>query len=190
MMNNELLKNLFITCNHSKGTQKAYNYALKVYCSYFQMEIRDLLMEAEDEESKGIKWKHSKLKSRLLEFRHFLLGKYSLNTVKSIMINVIRFYKFYDIEIYDLPKMNEKSIQKPQPIYFSDLPDKAIIREAVAIANPVMKAMILFICSSGCARAETLSLTIQDYINALSEYLPRRNMDIFEIIDLLVTMTI
>lgn len=184
-MNNELLKNLFITCNHSKGTQKAYNYALKVYCSYFQMEIRDLLMEAEDEENKGIKWKHSKLKSRLLEFRHFLLGKYSLNTVKSIMINVIRFYKFYDIEIYDLPKMNEKSIQKPQPIYFSDLPDKAIIREAVAIANPVMKAVILFICSSGCARAETLSLTIQDYINALSEYLPRRNMDIFEIIDLI-----
>lgn len=89
MMNNELLKNLFITCNHSKGTQKAYNYALKVYCPYFQMEIRDLLMEAENEESKGIKWKHSKLKSRLLEFRHFLLGKYSLNTVKSIMINVI-----------------------------------------------------------------------------------------------------
>ncbi len=38
------------------------------------MEIRDLVMEAEYEESKIINWKHSKLKSRLLEFRHYLLG--------------------------------------------------------------------------------------------------------------------
>ncbi len=81
--------------------------------------------------------------------------------------------------------MNEKSIQKPQPIYFNDLPDKAIIREAVAIANPVMKAIILFICSSGCAMVKILSLTIHDYLNALSKYLPGRNIGIFEIIDLI-----
>ena len=48
-----------------------------------------------------------------------------------------------------------------------------------------MKAAILFICSSGCARAEVLSLRIQDYIDALSEYIPHKNMDIFEIIDLI-----
>lgn len=101
------------------------------------------------------------------------------------MINVIKFYKFYDVEIYELPKINEKYVQKPQPIYFSDLPDKKIIRKALSIANPVMKAAILFIASSGCARAETLSLTIEDYIDALSEYLPRRNLNIFEVIDLI-----
>ena len=28
------------------------------------------------------------------------------------MINDIKFYKFYDVEIYELPKINEKSIQK------------------------------------------------------------------------------
>ena len=48
-----------------------------------------------------------------------------------------------------------------------------------------MRAIILFICSSGCARAETLSLTIQDYIDSLSEYLPNNKKDIFEIIDYL-----
>lgn len=101
------------------------------------------------------------------------------------MMCVIKFYKFYDIEIYSLPKINQKSIQKLQPIYYSDLSDKEIIREAVNIATPVMKAAILFICSSGCARAETLSLKIQDYIDALSEYIPNKNMSIFEIIDLI-----
>lgn len=101
------------------------------------------------------------------------------------MINDIKFYKFYDVEIYELPKINEKSIQKPQPIYFTNLPDKKIIRDALGIANPVMKAIILFICSSGCGRAEYLSLTIQDYIDALSEYLPKNDLSIFEVIDLI-----
>lgn len=65
------------------------------------------------------------------------------------------------------------------------MPDKEIIRQALAISPPVMKAIILFSCSSGCARAETLSLTIQDYIDALSEYLPNKRMDIYQIIDYL-----
>ena len=143
------------------------------------MELDELLSEAESEESKGIKWKHRKIKFRLLDFRQYLLENYALNTVKSVMINVIKFYKFYDVEINELPKINEKSIQKPQPIYFSDLPDKKIIRDALDIANPVMKALIVFICSSGCARAEFLILTIQDYIDALSEYLPDKNMSIY-----------
>ncbi|PWB85404.1 hypothetical protein [Methanobrevibacter thaueri] len=38
---------------------------------------------------------------------------------------------------------------------------------------------------SGCVKTETLSLTIGDYIDVLSEYLPKRNMDIFHVIDYL-----
>lgn len=185
MKNNELLKNIFVTYNHSPTTQKAYVYALKQYSNYFGMDLHEFLREAEDEENKGIKWKHRKIKSRLLEFRQYYLSNYALNTTRSVMMCVTKFYKFYDIEIYSLPKINQKSIRKPQPIYYSDLPDKEIIREAVSIATPVMNAAILFICSSGCARAETLSLKIQDYIDALSEYLPRKDMGIFEIIDLI-----
>jgi integrase len=185
MKNNELLKNIFVTYNHSPTTQKAYVYALKQYSNYFDMDLHEFLREAEDEENRGIKWKHRKIKTRLLEFRQHYLTNYALNTTRSVMMCVTKFYKFYDIEIYSLPKINQKSIRKPQPIYYSDLPDKEIIREAVSIATPVMKAAILFICSSGCARAETLSLKIQDYIDALSEYLPRKDMDIFEIIDLI-----
>lgn len=84
-----------------------------------------------------------------------------------------------------MPKVNDKNIQKPPPIYFKDLPDKEVIREAFQISSPLMKAIILFSCSSGCARTETLGLTIGDYIEALAEYLPRHRMDIFEVIDYL-----
>lgn len=98
---------------------------------------------------------------------------------------IIFFYKFYGIEVWDLFKVNDKSIQKPAPIYFKDLSDNEVIREAFQIASPLMKAIILFSCSSGCARTETLSLTIGDYIKALSEYLPNNRKDIFDVIDYL-----
>jgi len=184
-MNDELLKNLSISCNHSKGTTFNYEIALRKYCNYFGMELKDFLKEAEEDEMNGVKWKHSRLKSKLIEYRHHLFQNYALGTVRKEMNCIIFFYKFYDIEILSLPKVNDKSIQKPAPIYFKDLPDKAVIREAFKIATPLMKAIILFSCSSGCARIETLSLTIGDYIDALSEYLPKRNMDIFHAIDYL-----
>ena len=110
---------------------------------------------------------------------------YAFSTVKKEMNCIKFFYKFNDIEILDLPKVNEKAIKKSAPIYFKDLPDKEVIREAFKLASPLMKAVILIGCSSGCARAETLSLTVGDYIEALSEYLPSRNMDIFKVIDYL-----
>lgn len=52
--------------------------------------------------------------------------------------------------MYVLTKINQKSIQKPQPIYFTDLPDKETIREAVGIATPVIKATILFLLQRMC----------------------------------------
>ena len=149
------------------------------------MELKDFLKEAEKDEINGVKWKHSRLKSKLTEYRHRIFQNYAPRTVRKEMNCIIFFYKFYDFEILSLPEVNDKSIQKPAQIYFKDLPDKAVIMEAFKIATPLMKAIILFSCSSGCARTETLSLTIGDYIDALSEYLPKRNKDIFHAIDYL-----
>lgn len=165
MMNDELFKNFSISCNHAKGTTQSYELSLRKYCIYFDMTLRELL---EEDEMKGVKWKHSRLKSKLVEYRHHMFQNYASGTVRKEMNCIIFFYKFYDIEVGDLPKVNDKSIQKPAPIYFKDLPDKEVIREAFQIASPLMKAIILFSCSSGCARTETLSLTIGDYIDVLS----------------------
>lgn len=80
MKNNALLKNLFITFDHSEGTRRAYIYALEKYAIYFKMELDEILKEDENEESEGIKWKYRKIKLRLLEFRQHLLENYTLNT--------------------------------------------------------------------------------------------------------------
>ena len=182
-MNDELLKNFFITNNYSLHTRKNYTTDLRQYCEYYKMTLQELLMEAEKEENDGVRWKFSKLKSKLLEYRQFLMQSYSYRTIKQKIAHIMKFYRFYEIDVKTLPRINEKSVEKTPPIYFKDLPDKKIIREALKISNPRMTAIILFMCSSGCARRETLNLTIQDYIDALSDYLPRREMSINEIID-------
>lgn len=129
----------------------------------------------------GVKWKLSSLKRRLIEFRHYLLENYAYNSYVTIFNCIINIYQYYDIEINKLPKLNHKAIKKFRPLNFKDLPDKAVIREAINICSPLMKALILFMCSSGCAIQEATNLTINDYLKSIEDYTDKR--DIFEAID-------
>jgi len=182
IMNNEqILNEVHSANNHSTATRNAYRLAVKNYCSYFDMDLQELLMEAEREESDGIRWKLRSLKRRLIEFRHHLLENYTYNTYKTWFNAILNIYKYYEIEIYDLPRINHKAVKKPKPLNYRDLPDKAVIREAINISTPLIKAVILFMCSSGCARQETINLTVNDYIMSLRDYSDKE--DIFEIID-------
>ena len=180
-MDNELLNEIHMVKNHSKRTKKIYRRAVRKYTEYFSMSMTELLEEAEAEEEQGIRWKKRKLKRKLLEFRQHLIENYSLNTVKTNMSPILSIYKYYEIEILDLPRINKKAVKTSEPITFKDLPDKQIIRQSLTVANPTMKAVIYFMASSGCARRETLNLTIGDYIDALSEY--TQETDIYSIIN-------
>ncbi len=180
-MDDELLNEIHLVRNHSEATKRIYKRAVKKYTDYFSMSLEELLEEAEKEEEKGIRWKKRKLKRRLLEFRQHLIENYTLNTVKTNMTPILSIYKYFEIEIMDIPRINYKSVKFPEPITFKDLPDKEVIREAINIADPRMKAIIYFMASSGCARRETLNLTIGDYIDALSDY--TKETDIYSIIN-------
>ena len=70
---------------------------------------------------------------------------------------------------------------------FKELPDIEIIRKALKISDPVTRAILLFMSSSGCARAETRNLTIQDFIDSTNnEFLSyHHSNNIYEVIDIL-----
>ena len=180
-MDNELLNEMHIMKNHSKNTKKLYRNAINKYTDFCGMSFSELLEEAEFEEEAGIRWKKRKIKRRLLTYRQYLLGIYTLHTARTFFGRVVSTYRYFEIEIHDLPPINKKGVNKPAPVTFKDLPDKEIIRNAVKISNPVVTAIIYFMASSGCARRETLNLTIKDYIDALDEY--TNKTDIYEIID-------
>ena len=86
-------------------------------------------------------------------------------------------HQYFEIEIHDLPSLNKKNIKVPEPINYVDLPTKEIIKKALKIADNRMKAIILFMSSSGCAKRETLNLTIQDFIDATKEYHNSNNIN-------------
>lgn len=179
-MDNELLNELHVIKNHSKATIQIYKHAVKQYTKFCSMTLEELLEEAESEEEQGIRWKKRKLKRRLITYRQYLIDNYPINTVRTMFNPITAIYKYYEIEILNLPKLSINSVKTKEPITFKDLPDKEVIRKAVDIAPSSIKPIIYFMASSGCARTETLNLTIGDYINALSEY--TKKTDIYEII--------
>ena len=180
-MNNELLEELHSVKNHKYSTRKVYRFAVNKYTKFCNMSLEELLEEAEREEEEGVRWKKRKLKRRLLSYRQYLIENFAYHTVRSNFTPILSIYRYYEIEILDLPRINKKGVKMNAPITYADLPDKEIIRNALKIASPRMRAIICFTVSSGCAARETLNLTIRDYIEAVSEYTNKSN--IFEVID-------
>ena len=176
-----MLEEIHLARNHRKSTRIVYEYAVKSYTEYFQQTLEELLTEAEKEEEQEIKWKHRTLKRKLIEYRHHLIENHPKKTVETYFTSILSIYNYYEIEIGPLPTVNERSYQKTAPITFKDLPDKDVIRASLEIAPPVMKAIILFMSSSGCARTETLNITLMDYMKSLQEYI--ETDDIMEIIN-------
>ena len=168
--NSEVLEKFVFDRNLKNSTKREYKACIDKFTSLFNMGMKDLLAEAEAEEEEGIRWKKRKLKNRLIEYRSFLTKDYYSSTVLGEISRIQTIYRHFGIEIHDLPKLSIKNLKTSKPVVFMDLPDKKIIKDALKIANPIMKAIILFQVSSGCARNETLSLSIADFMEATSEY--------------------
>ena len=132
------------------------------------MLVDQLIDEAINEEKQEIPLKERKIKRRLLNYRTYLLNsKLSQNTVRSYFVKIKTFYQHFEVEIPYLP---EAKYAKEYETNYLDLPTREHIRQAIDISSIDIKAIILFMSSSGTAKAETLSLTVQDFIDATREY--------------------
>jgi integrase len=178
MDNEQILEEIAMVRNHKESTKRNYRKAITHYTNFHQMTLQELIDEADDEEEAGIRWKKRKLKSRLLTFRQWLIENYKAKTVKMYFLAVKVVYKHYDIEIHNLPPLNKKNMNIPEPIYYSDILTREEIDIALKNTNTRFNAIILFMTSSGCGRSETLSLTVQDFIDATYDY--HHKDDIYE----------
>lgn len=170
MTNTEILEEIAMVRNHGTQSRITYKRAINHYCKFNNMTMHELLDEADQEEEDGIRWKRRKLKQRLLRYRQHLIEHYKKSTVKSYFTSVLVIYKYYDIEIGNIPPLNDKNLDLPEPIAYKDLLTHEEIDYVLKNTNAKFNAVILFMTSSGCARAETLSLTVQDFIDATKEY--------------------
>jgi len=179
----ELLQTLCLERNIMHSTMVRYRTIIHFYTESQGLPLYELIQEAEKEEDEGIRLKNRTIKKRLISHRNYLINErnYSLVTVQKTMTGLRTIYNHFEIELPKLPQLNNKNVKKYETIYYNDLPTKELIKKAVNHSKPLMKAIILFITSSGCARAETTSITIQDFITATNEY--HHSTDIYDVIN-------
>lgn len=167
--------------NLKNSTRKGYESSISLYCKVHRKSVSDLLSEARLDEDKGIVLKDRRIKRRLLKFRNFLLdGDFSPNTSKTYFQKVKTFYLHFEIELPYIPPAN---YDKGYVMGYGDLPSHDDIRNAVNSVGLDLKAVILFMASSGTAKAETLSLTVGDFVDATREY--HRGGSVGEVLDFL-----
>ena len=177
-----ILEELVLTRNLSRTTIKNYEQSIRSYTLSQGLNMKELLAEAEKEEDEGKRLKNRTLKKRLTLFQKYLLNEgLSKATIKKQVQVIKTIYHHYEIEIPKIPKFNNANVKDYEPIYYDDLPTKELIRDALQLSKPNMKAVILFICSSGCSREETLSLSINDFIIATSEY--HNSTNIYDVLE-------
>lgn len=120
------------------------------------------------EENDRIPAKDRKIKERLMEYRSFLIASgMSSNSVKTYFSKIKAFYRHFEVEIPALPVMK---YDKAYETSYLDLPTKKHIADALEVVSIDFKALILFMVSSGTAKAETLSLTVADFVEATMDY--------------------
>lgn len=166
MNNKEFLQDFFIVKGHSPKTQESYLRAINHYCNYCGKTMQELIEEAETEEDNNIIWKRRTLKKRLLNYRSHLIQKYRKNTAQQYFTEVKAVYQYHEIEIGDLAKPNTRSYNKPGDPTFDELPTHEEISQVLHVSPLWFQAVILFMTSSGCARKETVEMSIGQFKKA------------------------
>ena len=167
-MYNKLFNKFCKERNVSDSTRTGYWSAIRKYETYHKLPMEELLQEAISEEENNIPLKDRKIKQRLISYRTFLLNSnLSQNTVRGYFTKIKTFYEHFEIEIPHLP---QAKYAREYETNYLDLPSKEHIRMALDISTLDLKAVILFMASSGTAKAETLSLTVHDFILATRDY--------------------
>lgn len=168
MLTNNLLEVFYNDRNIKNSTIKSYRSAILKYESFHERPMDDLIDEAIRDEESAVPLKNRRIKKRLLDFRAFLLNSdLSICTVRTYLSRIRTFYRHFEIE---LPYLNDISFDNDYLSSYEDLPTKKDIRMVCDISSIDFKAVVLFISSSGCAKAETLSLTVGDFVNATKKY--------------------
>lgn len=146
-------------------TAQSYILHLRHYCEFQEMTPSDLIAEAREDQVKYPWLDDRRIQSRLIRFSKHIENQFTYKTRKLAMGVIRTFYNEYQITLpqikikQDLDDVKKQNTQK--------IPTIDHIRDAVELANPKYKAIILLMATSGMGLSEMRHLTIQDYYNAI-----------------------
>ena len=112
--------------NIKDSTVRSYRSAIVKYELFHDMDMESLMYEAIKEDESLIPLKNRRIKTRLLDFRAFLLDSdLSIGTVRTYFSRIKTFYRHFEVE---LPYLNDISLNEEYLSSYGDLPTKHDIR--------------------------------------------------------------
>ena len=165
-----ILEQFFSERNSSTSTQTTYTRSCRYYETLTGHTIQECLDIADDEEYNNIRWKNTQTRKWILSYREWLYSKYNVSTAQLYLTAILTVYRHFEITIPPLPYFSKKGLKHSTPINYDDLPDRELLREVLQGVSPLVRALILFMSSSGISRIDVLNLTIQDYLDATKDY--------------------
>lgn len=165
-----ILEQFFNERNSSESTRKSYTRSVRYYETLTGHSIQECLDIADDEEYNNLRWKNTQTRKWLMEYREHLYAKYNVSTAQLYLTAIITIYRHFEITIPPLPYYSTKHAKRTPPINYNDLPDRQILSECLQVGSPLVRSLILFMSSSGISRIDVLNLTIDDYLEATTEY--------------------
>jgi integrase len=125
---------------------------------------------ADDEEYNNLRWKNTQTRAWILAYREWLYNEYNVSTAQLYLTAILTIYRHFEITIPPLPYFSKKGLKHSTPINYDDLPDRDLLKEVLQGVSPLVRSLILFMSSSGVSRIDVLNLTINDYLEATSDY--------------------
>lgn len=167
-MNSTKIKQFFIERNSSPNTQRNYITTIKLFEKVINKTIDETLTIATQE--KNNIWEETQLYTWLILFRNHLYNNYKESSAKMNMARIKAIFHHFRIRTNELPYFSTKQIIRSDEIDYEDLPHREILKKCIELKNPLLKALTLFMSSTGISRTDTYNLTIQNYIDATREY--------------------
>ena len=170
----ELLDKFFHERNIKQNTQKGYMASLVRWFKFTGDRYKDLQDNIDHyikEEDERIPTRDRSIKKEMLGYRESLLndkGIKSAKSVRSYFSKIGTIFRHYGLEIPELP---QTKMDKGYVSNYNDLPTHDMIKTACEQSPIDLKALILFMSSSGSAKAETLSITVGMFLEGCKEYL-------------------
>ena len=158
----QILDQFFYERNSSHSTQVNYTRGITHFERYTGKTLPELLTIADNEARSG----------------GTIIGGMLCNC---IIYNNARIFRHFEINIPKLPYFSTRNVKKPIPILPHELPDRELLKHIIEIKNPLLKAITLFMSSSGVSRIDALNITINDYLKFTYEY--HHSNDIFTAIE-------
>ena len=168
----ELLNKFFQERNIKTSTQKGYIASMGRWFNYVDYnDLQENIDTYIKEEDNRIPTRDRRIKKEMLEFREHLINDKSIKSAKSVrsyFSKVGTVFRHFGLEIPSLPQVK---MDKGYVSNYNDLPTHEMLRNACEQSPVDLKAIILFMSSSGSAKAETLSITVGMFLEGCSDYL-------------------